>query len=162
MTMISSHSPKMDKKVSQDLDNEFGIFDDVEPVEIEVVQEPKPKKKEKPKVEPTDKGVDLEKDYQYQRGQLYHLIDTMQEAVQGALETAQDSSHPRAYEVALNGAKATADVVEKLGDLQKKMRDLGKDTTTQAQIKQNNTQNNIFVSTSTSDLLKSLKEGGNL
>ena len=55
-----------------------------------------------------------------------------------------------------------ADVVEKLGDLQKKMRDLEKDTTTQAQIKQNNTQNNIFVSTSTSDLLKSLKEGSNL
>ena len=81
--------------MSQDLDNEFGIFDDVEPVEIEVVQEPKPKKKKKPKVEPTDKGVDLEKDYQYQRGQLYHLIDTMQEAVQGGLRDLTGLSHPR-------------------------------------------------------------------
>ena len=43
---------------------------------------------------------DIEKDYEYTRGNLYSLIDKGQEAVDGILELAQESDQPRAYEVA--------------------------------------------------------------
>tara|TARA_R100000231_G_C5318767_1_gene162756 strand:+ start:649 stop:1101 length:453 start_codon:yes stop_codon:yes gene_type:complete len=148
----------MDKKTSDEISKELGIFDET-PLDVEIVKEaPKPIKKPRVKINLTDKKEDLEKDYQYTRAQLYDLVEKMQEAVDGALETAQDSSHPRAFEVALNGMKATSEVVEKLGDLQKKMRELEQESPSPG-ISQNNTQNNIFVSTSTAELLKSLKDG---
>ena len=43
-----------------------------------------------PKVK--SKEDDLEKDYEYTRGELYSLIDQGQEAVRGALEVAQELS----------------------------------------------------------------------
>ena len=63
-------------------------------------------------------------DYEYTRGELYSLIDKGQEAVQGALEVAQESGHPRAYEVAVAAMKHVADMTDKLADLHKKMKDL--------------------------------------
>ena len=38
-----------------------------------------------------DVSEDKDKDYEYTRGELYRLIDQGQEAVQGALEVAQES-----------------------------------------------------------------------
>ena len=43
-----------------------------------------------------DENPDVQKDYEYTRGELYSLIDQGQEAVRGALEVAQESGHPRA------------------------------------------------------------------
>ena len=40
---------------------------------------------------------DRDKDYEYVRGSLYDLIEKGQEAVNGALEIAQESGHPRAF-----------------------------------------------------------------
>ena len=77
--------------------------------------QPVPKKEDKD--DPT-------KDYEYSSGQLYNLIDKGQEALNGALEVAQESGHPRAYEVAVNAMKQVADTTDKLIDLQKKMKDL--------------------------------------
>ena len=57
-----------------------------------------------------DVTEDREKDYEYTRGQLYSLIDQGQEAVRDALEVAQESGHPRAYEVATNAMKQVAAV----------------------------------------------------
>ena len=71
-----------------------------------------------------DVTEDREKDYEYTRAELYRLIDQGQEAVQGALEVAQESGHPRAYEVATNAMKQVADMTDKLMDLQKKVKDL--------------------------------------
>ena len=96
---------------------------------------------------------DREKDYQYTRGELYSLIDKGQEAVNGALEVAQESGHPRAYEVAVNAMKQVADTTDKLIDLQKKMKDLEAPTKRET----NNTTNNLFVG-STADLQKMLKQ----
>ena len=79
----------------------------------------------------------------------------MQESLNGAMEVAQQSDHPRAYEVVFQGAKHTADAVEKLQDLHKKMADTEKEVEKAAV---NQTQNNIFMSGSTADLLKMLKE----
>ena len=63
-----------------------------------------------PKVK--SKEDDLEKDYEYTRGELYSLIDQGQEAVRGALEVAQESGHPRAYEVAVAAMKHVSDMTE--------------------------------------------------
>ena len=125
---------------------------DITPVEVEEV---KPvKRKEKPLII-SDKETDKEKDYQYARGQLYNILDKMQETLDGAMEVAAESQHPRAFEVAFNGAKHAADVVEKLTDLQKKTKELESEEVKQVQ--QNNTQNNVFLG-STEDLMKMLKQ----
>ena len=65
-----------------------------------------------------DVSEDRDKDYEYTRAELYSLIDQGQEAVRGALEVAQESGHPRAYEVATNAMKQVADMTDKLMDLQ--------------------------------------------
>ena len=102
-----------------------------------------------------DVTVDREKDYEYTRGELYSLIDKGQEAVQGALEVAQESGHPRAYEVAVAAMKHVADMTDKLADLHKKMKDLD----AEAKGPKNVTNNAMFVG-STAELQKMLKEMG--
>lgn len=67
---------------------------------------------------------DIENDYKYQRENFYNLVERGQNAVEGILELAKESDHPRAYEVAGNLIKQVAEVTEKLGDLQEKMRKL--------------------------------------
>ena len=47
-----------------------------------------------------------------------------QEAVDGILDVARASDHPRAYEVAGQLIKNVADTADKLIDLQKKMKEL--------------------------------------
>ena len=108
----------------------------------------------KPAGPKTDKD-DQQKDYEYTRGELYSLIDQGQEAVRGALEVAQESGHPRAYEVAVAAMKHVADMTEKLQDLHKKMKDLDEE------IKgpKNVTNNAMFVG-STAELQKMLKQMG--
>ena len=106
-----------------------------------------------PKVK--SKEDDLEKDYEYTRGELYSLIDQGQEAVKGALEVAQESGHPRAYEVAVAAMKHVADMTEKLQDLHKKMKDLDEEAKGPSKV----TNNAMFVG-STSELQKMLKQMG--
>ena len=100
-----------------------------------------------------DVTEDREKDYEYTRAELYRLIDQGQEAVQGALEVAQESGHPRAYEVATNAMKQVADMTDKLMDLQKKVKDLDEEK----KGPKNVTNNAMFVG-STSELQKMLKQ----
>ena len=74
----------------------------------------------------SDKAEDREKDYQYARAQLYDIVEKMQESLDTAMEVAQESEHPRAFEVCLQRcAKNAADVVDKINDLHKKMKDHG-------------------------------------
>ena len=70
----------------------------------------KAKKEAKP-IKVNKSSEDKEKDYDYARGQLYNIVERMQEALEGAMEVAQQSDHPRAYEVCFNGAKSAAEVV---------------------------------------------------
>ena len=111
------------------------------------------KKPNLPKVK--SKDDDQQKDYEYTRGELYSLIDQGQEAVRGALEVAQESGHPRAYEVAVAAMKHVADMTEKLQDLHKKMKDLGEEV----KGPKNVTNNAMFVG-STTELQKMLKQMG--
>ena len=100
-----------------------------------------------------DATEDREKDYEYTRGQLYTLIDQGGEAVRGALEVAQESGHPRAFEVATNAMKQVADMTDKLADLHKKMKDLDEEKKGPSKV----TINAMFVG-STSELQKMLKQ----
>ncbi len=100
-----------------------------------------------------DVTEDREKDYEYTRGQLYTLIDQGGEAVRGALEVAQESGHPRAFEVATNAMKQVADMTDKLADLHKKMKDLDEEKKGPTKV----TKNAMFVG-STSELQKMLKQ----
>ena len=120
-------------------------------VDAEVV-ESKPSKPVPPKVDKDDRT----KDYEYTRGELYSLIDQGQEAVRGALEVAQESGHPRAYEVAVAAMKHVADMTEKLQDLHKKMKDLDAE---QKKGPSSVTNNAMFVG-STTELQKMLKQMG--
>lgn len=98
---------------------------------------------------------DAQKDYDYARTQLYSLIEKGQEAVNGALELAQEGDSARSYEVAINGIKNVSEVAEKLLDLQKKVKELDE---VQVTNQTNVTNNSVFVG-STSDLQKMIKEG---
>ena len=103
-----------------------------------------------------DVSTDSKDDYEYTRGELYSLIDQGQEAVRGALEVAQESGHPRAYEVATNAMKQVADMTDKLIDLQGKMKKLDEPT---AGVTPKTVNNTMFLG-STADLQKMLKEMG--
>lgn len=101
----------------------------------------------------SESNNDPQKDYEYSRGQLYNLISKGQEAIDGILEVAQESGHPRAYEVAVNAMKQVGDLTDKLLDLQKKMKDLD------APQKGPTTVNNSLFVGSTAELSKLLKQG---
>ena len=101
------------------------------------------------------KEPDIETDYNYSRAQLYSLVEKGQEAVDGALDVAQQSDSARAYEVAGQLIKHVADTADKLVDLQKKMKDIDEVNTKQNTT--NVTNNSLFVG-STADLQKMLKK----
>ena len=136
------------------MDNSFDSLDQTFDITPTPEPTPKPIKKVKPIIK-IDKGEDREKDYTYARAQLYNIVEKMQESVSEAMEVAMEQQHPRSWEVAFNGAKHAADIVEKLADLHKKMNDLEKEDPKPAATHQ--VQNNMFVG-STSELMKMLKE----
>jgi len=100
------------------------------------------------------KEPDIETDYNYSRAQLYSLVEKGQEAVDGALDVAQQSDSARAYEVAGQLIKHVADTTDKLIDLQKKMKEIDEDG---PKAQTNVTNNSLFVG-STSELQKMLKK----
>ncbi len=100
-------------------------------------------------------GEDINKDYQYTRGNLYSLIEKGQEALNGIMEVAEEQGSARAYEVAGQIIKSVADTTDKLMDLQKKLKEVDDEN---IKTTNNVTNNAVFVG-STSDLSKMLKQG---
>ena len=96
---------------------------------------------------------DIEKDYEYTRGNLYCIIEKGQEAINGILELAQESEMPRAYEVAGQLIKSVSDATDKLMDLQKKLKDVNEEKESKGPTTVNNA---LFVG-STAELQKLLK-----
>ena len=126
------------------LDKAFDIVESIDDVA------PKPEVTKPPKkVEAIDQVQD---DYEYARGNLYQLVDKGQEAVNGALDLAMSSDHPRAYEVAGQLIKHVGDVADKLMALQK-----DKKAVKEESAKKVVTNNSLFVG-STADLQKMLKD----
>ena len=135
---------KMTKKFDQ-LDDAFNVA-------TEVVTETLPAKVERKKPDRLTKD-DIEKDYEYTRGNLYSIIEKGQEAINGILELAQESEMPRAYEVAGQLIKSVADATDKLMDLQKKLKDVNEEQESKGPTTVNNA---LFVG-STAELQKLLK-----
>ena len=100
-----------------------------------------------------DMSQDVENDYVYQRQNFYKLVERGNDAIEGILELAKESEHPRTYEVAGNLIKQVAEVTEKLGDLQEKMKKL-KEVPDNAP---KNVTNALFVG-STAELQKMIKD----
>ena len=134
---------KMTKKFDQ-LDDAFNVA-------TEVVTEALPAKVEKQKPDRLTKD-DIEKDYEYTRGNLYSIIEKGQEAINGILELAQESEMPRAYEVAGQLIKSVSDATDKLMDLQKKLKDVEEEKVAKGP---SNVTNALFVgSTADNDLIE--------
>ena len=101
------------------------------------------------------RAENVEKDYDYTRGNLYSLIEKGQEAINGIMEVAGETASPRAYEVAGQLIKSVADTTDKLVDLQKKVKELDEDSPKSP----NSVTNNALFVGSTSELSKMLKKG---
>ena len=101
------------------------------------------------------RAENVEKDYDYTRGNLYSLIEKGQEAINGIMEVAGETASPRAYEVAGQLIKSVADTTDKLADLHKKIKDIEEDN---SKTQGNVTNNALFVG-STAELQKMLKDG---
>ena len=127
------------------IDKELGVIDKIVPKIIP----------DNSKVVPyqAESEGDIERDYEYQRENFYNLVEKGSAAIDGILELAKESEHPRTYEVAGNLIKQVAEVTEKLGDLQEKMRKL-KEVPNNAP---KNVTNALFVG-STKELQKMLKD----
>ena len=134
-------------KDADDILNEVLGVSEPTPKEV-VVNEPVPR--------PSDELDDVDADYKYQRDNFYNLIEKGQNAIEGILNVAKESDHPRGYEVAGNLIKQVAEVTEKLGDLQEKMKKL-KEVPNSAP---KNVTNALFVG-STAELQKMLKGNNN-
>ena len=130
----------------EELDDAFNVSGDIVPTESTEVGITKPERHER---------NDIEKDYEYTRGNLYSIIEKGQEAINGILELAQDSEMPRAYEVAGQLIKSVSDATDKLMDLQKKLKDVEEET----KQKGPSTVNNALFVGSTAELQKLLKTG---
>ena len=129
------------------LDDAFDIESTIVPSEkVGITPEQKPDRLTK---------TDIDKDYEYTRGNLYSIIEKGQEAINGILELAQESEMPRAYEVAGQLIKSVSDATDKLMDLQKKLKDVEEET----KVKGPNTVNNELFVGSTAELQKLLKNG---
>ena len=91
-------------------------------------------------------------DYKYSREVFYGLVERGQDAIEGILDIARESEHPRVYEVAGQLIKTVSETTEKLIDLQAKMKELDKDDSMP-----NKVSNNLFVGSST-ELQRLLKD----
>ena len=135
----------MEKNSRLRIDKELGVIDKIVPQVMPDNSEVVPYQ--------VESGDDIEKDYEYQRENFYNLVEKGSSAIDGILELAKESEHPRTYEVAGNLIKQVAEVTEKLGDLQEKMRRL-KEVPSNAP---KNVTNALFVG-STTELQKMLKD----
>ena len=116
---------------------------------VELAKVETPERKVIPRPQDND---DIENDYKYQRENFYNLVERGTDAIDGILEIARESEHPRTYEVAGNLIKQVAEVTEKLGELQEKMKRL-KEVPSNAP---KNVTNALYVG-STAELQKLLK-----
>lgn len=109
---------------------------------------------EEPKQYPVVPQNNAKADFDYSRMNYYNLIERGNEALDGIMQVAKESQHPRAYEVAGNMLKNLSDMTDKLLQLQHQMKQLeGQKQETNVTVEKA-----VFVG-STADLLKKIKNG---
>ena len=139
----------------KELDRALGVLSDVETIKEEPWNyDHKTESVKTPvtKIPTQEVSQDINNDYAYQRQNFYNLVERGNDAIEGILELAKESEHPRTYEVAGNLIKQVSEVTEKLGDLHEKMRKL-KEVPDNAP---KNVTNALFVG-STAELQKMIK-----
>lgn len=102
---------------------------------------------------------DVQEDFEFSRRNYQDLLAKGGIALDGILEVAKESQHPRAYEVAGTIMKNLADMTDKLMMLQKQRKDLQGAEESKAPT-QVNVDKAVFVGSAT-DLLKKIKNGDN-
>ena len=115
---------------------------DVQPIEGEIVP-----------IEKKEVNPEMENDFKYARENLYNIIERGTDALNGIVDLAQQSQHPRSFEVVADLVRTLSTANKDLLDLQKKMKDLQPE-----EQKNQKVTNNLFVGT-TKDLTD-LLEGG--
>lgn len=91
-------------------------------------------------------------DFEYARGNMISILEKGQEALDGVLDVAQQSQHPRAFEVVAGLIKTLADANKDLLELQKKQKEIMVSDDPQPKT----INNNLFVG-STAELQKLIK-----
>tara|TARA_B100001123_G_scaffold79080_1_gene89766 strand:+ start:11989 stop:12372 length:384 start_codon:yes stop_codon:yes gene_type:complete len=92
-------------------------------------------------------------DFQYTRENLYNIIERGQDAMEGLLQVAQETEHPRAYEVVGQLMDKLTNANKELINLHRQIKEIQKDDTVTPQ----NVTNALFVG-STAELQKMLKK----
>ena len=139
--MAKTPQPNFDKSVSkQTIDNSeddkiakalvLDLIQDFLPVEKIVVEV----------LLKVDMLENLENDYKYARENLYNVIERGTDALNGIVDLAQQSQHPRSFEVVADLIRTLSSANKDLLDVQKKMKDLQPEAD-----KPKNVTNNLFV-----------------
>ena len=82
-----------------------------------------PKTGEIVKAEPAE-DKKLENDFQYARENLYNIIERGTDALNGIVDLANQSQHPRSFEVVADLVRTLSGANKDLLDIQKKMKDM--------------------------------------
>jgi len=115
-----------------------------------------PPKNEETSLEAIERHEHQDQDYEYVRNNLQDIIETGSTALQGIVELAEGSDHPRAYEVVGQIMRQLAETNKDLIELQKDMKKI-KDEESVKKV----TQNAIFMG-STAELQKFLRGQGHV
>ena len=107
--------------------------------------------KEIVEVKPADDK--LENDFQYARENLYNIIERGTDALNGIVDLANQSQHPRSFEVIADLVRTLSGANKDLLDIQKKMKDMDPEKHGPKKV-----ENNLFIG-STKDLTD-LLDGG--
>lgn len=99
--------------------------------------------------------TNIEDDFDQARQTLKNLLNKGEQALDGMMDVARQSDHPRAYEVTGQLIKTVAETAKDLLALQKARKDLRDPEESKPQ--QIGTQNNIVFAGSTNELLKVLR-----
>lgn len=140
------------EEVNSNIDLDTGEMVVREPAKFEIVQQ-------KSALEEMDIESDMVDDYIHSRNILYTLMTITGDALAGAKRMADDTEHPRSYEV-LNGlANTTRELVKDLLVLQKSLKDLTKDRKEfePPPPPATSTNINMFVGETTSDVIARFK-----
>ena len=101
--------------------------------------------------ETEDVSPELENDFKYARENLYNIIERGSDALNGIVDLAQQSQHPRSFEVVADLVRTLSTANKDLLDLQKKMKDMKPEDKGPSKVT-----NNLFVG-STTDLTAMLE-----
>ena len=113
--------------------------------------------KNKNEIKPVDNNNEtVDNDFKYARENLYNIIERGSDALNTLVDVANQSQHPRAFEVVGQLVKTLSDTNKDLLELQKKVKVIKKDIPDQPQ----NVTNALFVG-NTSELQKMINKRNN-